>query len=160
MNSYFLTFAFAHHGVTAIESTTEFLFEGAPQQECIQINILDDEIVEQSESFLVIINTTLTSQTVSLNPQYAFVTIIDDDRKYSGNSWAHLMSKHCLLYATSCLICLCRSYGATWCHCWECGGCHSSPTVCWRHHICIPLLQKKEAHYQKPKDTVLTCLNT
>ena len=68
------------------ESTTEFLFEGSPQQECIQINILDDEIVEQNESFLVIINTTLTSQTVSLNPPYAFVTIIDDDRKCSGNS--------------------------------------------------------------------------
>ena len=61
------------------ESTTEFLFEGAPQQECIQINILNDEIVEQNESFLVIINTTLTSRTVSLNPQYAFVNITDDD---------------------------------------------------------------------------------
>ena len=61
------------------ESTTEFLFEGAPQQECIQINILDDETVEQNESFLVIINTTLTSRTVSLNPQYAFVNITDDD---------------------------------------------------------------------------------
>ena len=61
------------------ESTTEFLFEGAPQQECIQINILDDEIVEQNESFLVIINTTLTSQTVSLNPQYVFVNITDDE---------------------------------------------------------------------------------
>ena len=69
------------YSISINESTTEFLFEGAPQQECIQINILDDEIVEQSESFLVIINTTLTSQTVSLNPQYAFVTIIDDDRK-------------------------------------------------------------------------------
>ena len=66
------------------ESTTEFLFEGAPQQECIQINILNDEVVEQNESFLVIINTTLTSHTVSLNPPYAFVNIIDDDRKCSS----------------------------------------------------------------------------
>ena len=62
---------------------TEFLFEDAPQQECIQINILNDEKMEQRESFLVLLNTTLTSQTVSLNPQYAFVTIIDDDSKLS-----------------------------------------------------------------------------
>ena len=65
-----------------------------------------------------------------------------------------LISKHCMMYATSCLICLCRSCGATWCHCWECGWCYSSPTVCWRHHICIPLLQKKEAHCCCQKDTV------
>ena len=72
------------YSISIDDSTTEFLFEGAPQQECIEISILDDEIVEQSESFLVIINTTLTSQTVSLNPQYVFVTIIDDDRKCSS----------------------------------------------------------------------------
>ena len=107
--------------------------------------------MEQNESFLVIINTTLTSQTVSLNPQYVFVTIIDDDRKCSGNSQ---LSKHCTLYATSCLICLYRFCGATWCHCWECSCCHSSRTVCWRHYICIPLPQKKETHDQSPKDAV------
>ena len=72
-------------GTDYIVSTniTEFQFEGAPQQECIQISILNDEIVEQNESFLVIINTTVTSQTISLNPQYVFVTIIDDDGKLS-----------------------------------------------------------------------------
>ena len=73
------------YSISIDDSITEFLFEGAPQQECIEISILNDEIVEENESFLVIINTTLTSQTVSLNPQYVFVTIIDDDRKCSSN---------------------------------------------------------------------------
>ena len=72
------------YSISTDDGTTEFLFEGAPQQECIEISILNDEIVEENESFLVIINTTLTSQTVSLNPQYVFVTIIDDDRKCSS----------------------------------------------------------------------------
>lgn len=62
-------------------SVANFLFDGDPQQECIQINITNDNIEEQSEMFLVIINTTLTSQTISLNPAYAFVTITDDDGK-------------------------------------------------------------------------------
>ena len=62
-------------------SVANFLFDGDPQQQCSQINITNDNDVEQSEMFLVIINTTLTSQTVSLDPAYAFVTITDDDCK-------------------------------------------------------------------------------
>ena len=62
-------------------SSAEFLFEGAPQQMCVDVNIIDDDLVDPMESFLVILNTTPTSQTVSLNPQYVFVTITDDDRK-------------------------------------------------------------------------------
>lgn len=37
--------------------------------------------MEPDESFLLVLNTTLTSRTVSLNPGYAFVTIANDDRK-------------------------------------------------------------------------------
>lgn len=37
--------------------------------------------MEPDETFLLLLNTTLTSQTVSLNPGYAFVTIANDDRK-------------------------------------------------------------------------------
>ena len=64
-----------------IASSAEFLFEGAPQQMCVEINIIDDDLLDPMESFLVILNTTLTSRTVSLNPQYIFVTITDDERK-------------------------------------------------------------------------------
>jgi len=62
-----------------IPTSAEFLFEGAPQQFCILINITDDGRSEPTESFLVILNTTRTSQTVSLNPQFVFVTITDED---------------------------------------------------------------------------------
>ena len=64
-----------------IATSAEFLFEGAPQQMCVEINITDDDLVDPMESFLVILNTTLTSRTVSLNPQYVLVTITDDERK-------------------------------------------------------------------------------
>lgn len=57
----------------------EFIFEGAPHQVCVEITITDDGLMEQRESFLVILNTTLTSQTVLLSPQFVFVTITDDD---------------------------------------------------------------------------------
>ena len=62
-------------------SRTEFEFEGAPQQMCVEIDIFDDDLLDPRESFLVILNTTLTNRTVSLNPQYAFVTIADNERK-------------------------------------------------------------------------------
>ena len=62
-------------------SSANFIFDGDPQEACIRINITNDDLTEQSESFLVIINTTITSQTVSLNPAYAFVTITDDEGK-------------------------------------------------------------------------------
>lgn len=57
----------------------EFIFEGAPHQVCVEITITDDGLVEPRETFLVVLNTTLTSQTVSLSPQFVFVTITDDD---------------------------------------------------------------------------------
>jgi len=60
---------------------TDFEFQGAPQQMCIEIDISDDDLLDPTESFLVILNTTLTNRTVSLNPQYAFVTIADNERK-------------------------------------------------------------------------------
>ena len=60
-------------------TTAELIFERAPQQVCVQINITNDDLEEQNESFLVLLNTTVTSRTVSLNPQFVFVTIIDDD---------------------------------------------------------------------------------
>lgn len=60
-----------------IATSAEFLFEGAPQQLCTLINITDDDRIEPTEQFLVVLNT--TSQTVSLNPQFVFVTITDDD---------------------------------------------------------------------------------
>ena len=62
-----------------IATSAEFLFQGAPQQLCALINITDDGRSEPTESFLVILNTTRTSQTVSLNPQFVFVTITDED---------------------------------------------------------------------------------
>ena len=68
-------------GIDYTRSVANFLFDGDLQQECIRINITNDDIEEQNEMFLVIINTTLTSQTVSLDPAYAFVTITDDDGK-------------------------------------------------------------------------------
>ena len=60
-------------------SSANFIFDGDPHQECVPINITNDDLAEQNETFLVIINTTITSQTASLNPAYAFVTIIDDE---------------------------------------------------------------------------------
>ena len=59
----------------------QFVFEGSPHQVCVEITITDDDLVEQRESILVTLNTTLTSQTVSLNPQFVFVAITDNDCK-------------------------------------------------------------------------------
>ena len=62
-------------------SSANFIFDGDPQEACIRVNITNDDLTEQSESFLVVINTTITSRTVSVNPAYAFVTITDDEGK-------------------------------------------------------------------------------
>ena len=62
-------------------SSANFIFDGDPQEACIRVNITNDDLAEQSESFLVVINTTITSRTVSVNPAYAFVTITDDEGK-------------------------------------------------------------------------------
>lgn len=56
-------------------TTAELIFERAQQQVCVQINITNDDLEEQNESFLVVLNTTVTNQTVSLNPQVTIVTI-------------------------------------------------------------------------------------
>ena len=66
---------FSTAGVDYNSTATEFIFERAPQQACVQINITNDDLEEQNESFLVLLNTTVTSRTVSLNPQFVFVTI-------------------------------------------------------------------------------------
>jgi len=66
---------FSTAGVDYNATTAEFIFERAPQQACVQINITSDDLEEQNESFLVLLNTTVTSRTVSLNPQFVFVTI-------------------------------------------------------------------------------------
>ena len=60
-------------------SSANFIFHGDPHKECVSINITNDDLAEQNETFLVIINTTITSQTASLNPAYAFVIIVDDE---------------------------------------------------------------------------------
>ena len=62
-------------------SSANFIFDGDPQEACIRISIINDDLTEQNETFLVVINTTVTSQTVSLNPAYAFVIITDDESK-------------------------------------------------------------------------------
>ena len=69
-------------GVDYNATTAEFMFEGAPQQACVQINITSDDLEELDESFLVLLNTTLTSQTVSLNPRFAFVTITEGESQW------------------------------------------------------------------------------
>ena len=62
-------------GVDYNVTTAELMFERAPQQVCVQINITNDDLEEQNESFLVVLNTIVTNQTVSLNPQVTIVTI-------------------------------------------------------------------------------------
>ena len=64
-------------------SSANFIFDGDPHKECVPINIINDDLTEQNETFLVIINTTITSQTASLNPAYAFVTIVDDEGEFA-----------------------------------------------------------------------------
>ena len=68
-------------GIDFIARSDEFIFEVALHQVCVEITITDDDLVEQRESFLVILNTTLTSRTVSLKPRFVSVTITDDDCK-------------------------------------------------------------------------------
>jgi len=74
-----ITIGSAQNETDYIATSAEFIFEGAPQQLCTLINITDDDRIEPTEQFLVVLNTTRTSQTVSLNPQFVFVTITDDD---------------------------------------------------------------------------------
>lgn len=55
---------FSTGGVDYDVTTAELIFERAPQQVCVQINITNDDLEEQNESFVVVLNTTVTNQTV------------------------------------------------------------------------------------------------
>ncbi len=59
-------------------SVTDVRFT-ASSLECVNITIVDDNKVESNENFLLILHT--TDQAVVIDPQYAFVTILDDDTK-------------------------------------------------------------------------------
>ena len=90
-------------------SSANFIFDGDPQEACIRINITNDDLTEQNETFLVVINTTITSQTVSLNPAYAFVTITDDESKLA-------LSKNQLLVYIVLVPQLALNHGVNFCH--------------------------------------------
>ncbi len=45
--------------------------------ECVNITVIDDEGVEGDENFLLVLHT--SDQAVRIEPQYAYVTIEDDD---------------------------------------------------------------------------------
>ena len=60
-------------------TAVEFVFEAkaANQLHCVDIPIIDDNIYEQNEVMLVSLNT--PDKAVQLDPQYAFITILDND---------------------------------------------------------------------------------
>lgn len=58
-------------------SSTSLFFSGASGVECLNISILDDSIVEQNETFSVLL--TASNSAVEISPSSATVTIIDDD---------------------------------------------------------------------------------
>lgn len=48
--------------------------------ECVNITIIDDQEIEDNETFLLILHT--TDQAIAIDPEYAFVVIHDDDTKF------------------------------------------------------------------------------
>lgn len=57
--------------------STLLIFGSGVYEQCVEIAIFDDNIEEGNETFLVLLTT--TEQAVSLDRQYIFVTIVDDD---------------------------------------------------------------------------------
>ena len=66
-------------GSDYITTAVEFIFEArtANQLLCVNIPIVDDDVYEQNEVMLIFLST--PDMAVQLDPQYAFITILDDD---------------------------------------------------------------------------------
>lgn len=63
-------------------SSTSLFFSGASGVECFSISILDDSIVEQNETFSVLL--TSSNSATEISPSSATVTINDDDTVVIG----------------------------------------------------------------------------
>ena len=67
------------------DSMRTFTFSQAATQFSLVVDIVDDEILEATERFLVLAEIYLDSPDVSLCPERANVTITDDDGKSINN---------------------------------------------------------------------------
>ena len=63
-----------------MKQKTELVFTNTSPRACTEINLIADHEREPTESFAVAL-VTLHMRTVTLKPQFAFVTILDDDNK-------------------------------------------------------------------------------
>ena len=74
-NSHLNSSAGSDYNTTAVE----FVFEAqmADQLLCVNVPIIDDNVFEGNEVFLIFMNT--PDIYVQLDPQYAFITISDND---------------------------------------------------------------------------------
>ena len=65
-----------------------FTFSQDATEFSLVVDIVDDEIVEATESFLVLADIITDAPTVSLSPDQSTVTITDDDCKFIGHDSA------------------------------------------------------------------------
>ena len=65
-----------------------FTFSQDATEFSLAVNIVDDEFVEATESFLVLADIITDAPTVSLLPGQSTVTITDDDSKFIGHDSA------------------------------------------------------------------------
>ena len=76
-NSHLNSLAGSDYNTTAFE----FVFEAqmADQLLCVDVPIIDDNVFEGNEVFLIFLSTPTPVFGVQLDPQYAFITISDND---------------------------------------------------------------------------------
>ena len=75
VNNLFLSLAGSDYNTTAVE----FMFEARTPDQllCVDIPIIDDDVYEQNEVMLIFLST--PDLAVQLDPQYAFIMILDND---------------------------------------------------------------------------------
>ena len=81
-------------------SSTSLFFSGTSGVECLNISILDDNFVEQNETFSVLLTTSNSAVEISLSS--ATVTIIDNDTVTIGWSSASFQFDENGPFATVC----------------------------------------------------------
>ena len=78
----FFTYDFSADVDFSAVSSTSLFFSGASGVDCVSIFIQDDSIVEQNETFSVLL--TSSNSAIELSPSSATITIIDDDTVVIG----------------------------------------------------------------------------
>ena len=72
--------------MTVSSRTVSFQPSSASELQCSEIQIIDDNILESTENFQVILNS--SDRAVEIDPSTADINILDNDRKIKISSFA------------------------------------------------------------------------